>query len=291
MSENQPQVLPALAPIVCGVDDGYTEPLCTMVTSLAAAHPAGLAGLRMVVLHHRLSAASAARIEACAHRVGLAVRLCEVGDFNGPVTGWVSSAVYLRLAIDQVLGDEPVVLYLDADTLICADVRPLLSSRPSGLVAAVRDAQNPLVGEGIALPGWRELGIARGREYFNSGVMLIDTAECVRREVFDRARWLLRTKPHTTAFWDQDALNWAVQDRWERLDPRWNTFALSPLAQRPEFVHHAEAVNPLSTLIAQEETAAILHFAGPDKPWQEDYPPGLLREKYHRALHDLKGRL
>ena len=35
-------------------------------------------------------------------------------------------------------------------------------------------------------------------------------------------------------------------------------------------------------LVAEEDTAAVLHFAGPVKPWQDDYPPGPARDRYRR---------
>lgn len=277
----------ALAPIVTGVDDRYVTPLHVLLESVAVAHGQA-AGPRVVVLHAGLSSQNQAQLKAHAARVGLPFEFRAVQpparDF--PISGWVSEAVYLRLAIGEALAELPRALYLDTDTIVLRDLRLLLATQLSGglPVAAVRDPQNPVLGLGIALPGWSELGLPAEREYFNSGVMLLDLDSCRERRIFERARDFLLRHPTNIRFWDQDALNWSVDDDWQRLDRHCNTFALSPLVARGGFVHYAEAVVPLVELVAAEPMASILHFAGPDKPWRPGYPPGPVRDLYHRYL-------
>lgn len=276
----------ALAPIVCGVDDRYVGPLCALMRSFAVTHGPDLAEFRMIVLGDRLSDISAERIGAVAHRLGLSVELRPADADRGyPVDRWVSRAVYLRLAIPDAV-DEPVVLYLDADLLIVRDLRPLLNQPLQGKpLGAVQDPHSPLVGVGLGQPGWRDLGLPEGRQYFNSGVMLLDLAECQRRDVFGRAHYFLREYPQHAQLWDQDALNWSVDDHWLRLDRRWNTFVVSSLGRVGEQHHRAaEQVVPLSGLIADERTAAILHYSGPEKPWESDYPAGPFRDLYRAHL-------
>ncbi|MCG5215486.1 glycosyltransferase family 8 protein [Streptosporangium soli] len=280
-----------LPPIVCGVDDGYVLPLRVMMESLAVAHDDCLDELRLFVLHSGLDDGLARLIRADARRLGLWLELRTVlaGRIRHPVSGWVSEAVYLRLAIGEALREETAVLYLDADVLVLGDLCPLLARELGGVpVAAVRDPQNPIIGQGIALPGWRELGLPAGREYFNSGVMLLDLAQCERLRLFEQARHFLTEHPESVTFWDQDALNWAVDDDWIRLERRWNTFALSSLSKREGFVHYAEPVSPLETLLADEGNAAVLHFAGPAKPWLPGYPAGVVHDLYLGFLHAVK---
>ncbi|MBC8093063.1 MAG: glycosyltransferase family 8 protein [Pseudonocardia sp.] len=285
-----PQIAgPLLAPIVCGVDERYLHPLGALMRSLAAAHPGDRHRLRLIVLHRGLSAAAQAKIGEEGGTLGLlAVETREIPDVarrRYPVSGWVSEAVYLRLAAAEALPDEQRALYLDVDTLVLRDLRPLLTLPLDGApLAAVRDPQNPTVGMGLALPNCRRLGVPAGREYFNSGVMLLDLHACRRDGLFDRAHEFLAVYPGEVLLWDQDALNVATEDRWVRLPRRWNTFALSPLATEPEFVHYAEPVMPLAELLCDEYLAAVLHYAGPAKPWQDHYPAGPLRELYRRFL-------
>lgn len=281
------------AAIVCGVDENYAFALRTLIRSIAFAHGADTAGLRMIVLDQGLTAAARAAILAEGERAGLPVgiRRAPVVDPAYPVSHWVSKAVYARLSIPDVVDDEERVLYLDTDLMVLGDLRPLLALALDGRpLAAVRDPQNPLIGQGLAmaLPGWQDLGIAYGREYFNSGVMLIDLAEAKRHGLFETAKDFLTTNPDNVRFWDQDALNYAADDAWLRLDRRWNTFAISPLASDADFIHHAEPVISLEQLLADEHTARIIHFAGALKPWQEAYPPGPHRGAY-RAFQPTEG--
>ena len=275
-------------PIVCGIDSNYVVPLCALMASIAAAHPTDAGRPRMIVLHTALGRSAGWTVMSCGELLGLDVQLRRVPGVPGryPVTGWVSDAAYLRLALPEVVTDEPVVLYLDADILVLRDLGPLLRQPLDGApIAAVRDPQNPIIGTGIALPGCDRIRVPRGREYFNSGVMLLDLNACTELAIFERARQFLIEFPGEARLWDQDALNVAVDGCWQRLDRCWNTFAMSALAAQPDFFHHtAEPVMPLVDLLADEYTAAVLHFAGPVKPWREDFPPVPLRTLYRRFL-------
>lgn len=278
----------AYPPIVCTVDQDYVAPLCALMRSLVTSHADSFHDLRLVVLHAGLGTAGRMIVTRHADELGLNVKMRAVRTPApaGPVSGWVSEAVYLRLAIPEALAGERRVLYLDADTLVLRDLRPLLTY-PLGTaaVAAVRDPRNPKVGGGIALPGWKRLGVAEGLDYFNSGVMLVNLPACARLGVFERARQFLTQFPDEARLWDQDALNVALDDGWRRLERCWNTFALSPLLGLPGFLHtDAEPVIPLGELLADEYAAAVLHFAGPVKPWSADYPAGPLRDLYRRFL-------
>ncbi|TDE32137.1 glycosyltransferase family 8 protein [Actinomadura sp. 6K520] len=285
-AELAPEAAPAdLVPIVCCVDDRYVLPLCVLMTSLAAVpeHTA----LRVLLLHQDLSRTGQERVAFHADRLGIELEVHPVQPArSAPVSAWVSQAVYLRLEIGDTLGPRGTVLYLDVDTLVLGDLNPLrLTPLEGAPLGAVRDPQNPVIGAGIAFPGWAELGLPRGRDYFNSGVMLFDLAVCEQQGLFTAARRFLTDHGDQVRLWDQDALNFAAADQWRRLDRRWNTFALSPLATQPGYRHHdAEPYAPLAMLLADEPTAAVLHFAGPAKPWRDDYPPGRAREIYRRYL-------
>jgi lipopolysaccharide biosynthesis glycosyltransferase len=277
---------PPLPPVVCCIDDGYVRPLTVLMESLAAIPQNG--GVRLLVIYENLTASSRSLVQRHGDRLGIDVSLRQAWSAAaGPVSGWVSRAVYLRLAIGETLGPTGTVLYLDADTLIRGDLRPLMRTPLGGApLGAVRDPQNPVIGAGIALPAWASLGLPCGRDYFNSGVMLLDLPDCDRQGLFSAARQFLARHPDKVMLWDQDALNVAAADRWLRLDRKWNTFGLSALAAQPGYRHDdAEPHSPLAMLLADEPHAAILHFAGPAKPWHDDYPPGWLRTSYRKLLN------
>ncbi|MGR7000730.1 glycosyltransferase family 8 protein [Yinghuangia aomiensis] len=190
-----------------------------------------------MVVPQNLSGASMRRLKRHADRLGLDAEFRHVdAAAAGPIFGWVTGAVYLRLTLGEVLADVPRALYLDVDTLVLGDLRPLLQYDLDGaLFGAVRDAQNPVVGAGIALPGWAGLdGVQNGRDYFNSGVLLLDLDGCRRAGLFDAARDFLTKHPDEVRLWDQDALNVAAADRWRRLDRAAGTPSRCPRSPLPQ---------------------------------------------------------
>ena len=277
-----PAASPELPPIVCAVDDRYVSPLCVFMQSLSAAHRDQ--PLRVIVIHQGLSEDSRRRILFHADRLGLSVELRSAPcvDPRYPVTMWVTDATYLRLALPEVVPDAPVVLYLDVDLLVLRDLSALLTQPLDGVpVAAVRDPLNPTLATGFGIPGWQALGLPPSREYFNGGVMLINLPECRRRGVFERSNRFAREMPQHILFWDQDALNWAVADEWYRLDRCWNTLSISPLIEKfQDWKYCAEHILPFEQLLEDQDTAAILHFAGPVKPWAPEYPSGPQKDLY-----------
>jgi lipopolysaccharide biosynthesis glycosyltransferase len=276
-----------LPPIVCAIDDAFVLPLCVMATSLVSNCPEP-AGLRLIVLHQELGAHSVATIGRHAERLGLPAELRRVPPAGPgyPIFGRWTPAHFLCLKVADAIPDEPVVLLLDADVLVLDDIRRLLRHDLAGApLAAVRDPIQPTLRHArTALPGWRDLGLAAEREYFNSGVMLLDLDECRRVGVFSRADRFLVEHLDNVAYADQDPLNWAVDGRWVRLERRWNTFALSPLIRPTGYVHHAEAEIPLEVLLRDETDPAILHYATATKPWKAGYPDGRLADLYRGYL-------
>lgn len=271
-----------LPPIVCAVDDRYATPLCVFMQSLSAAH--GGQPLRLVVLHQDLGEEGQRRIRSHATRLGLRaeLRAAPPVDPRYPVTMWGSSTSYLRLSLPDLFPDERLVLYLDVDALVLRDLRPLLSRRLDGKpLAAVRDPLNPTLGSGLGMPGWQSLGLTADREYCNTGVLLVNLPECRRRGVFEEARRFAGEMSQHLLFWDQDPLNWALADDWVRLERCWNTFCLSPLIELyKDWKYCADDILPFRQLIEDEKTAAVLHFAGPVKPWAAGYPDSPERDLY-----------
>jgi lipopolysaccharide biosynthesis glycosyltransferase len=279
----------SLPPIVCAVDDRYSGQLCVLLQSIADAHgPAS--DLWIIVLHLGLDASTRERILFHADRLRLRVELRRVPDPPArlPLTGLVTAGAYLRLSMPEALAGIPRALYLDADLLVLDDLRPLLCSGLDGLpLAAVRDAVNPVLSAGPALRDWRGLGLPGSREYFNIGVMLLDVAAC--RDIFADAHRVLREGPEHILYWDQDALNIVVADAWRRLERRWNAFAMACwTALGDRWAYGGEAIVPYATLVEDERSAAILHYAGSLKPWHAVYPASSGKDRYGRLLATVK---
>jgi lipopolysaccharide biosynthesis glycosyltransferase len=269
--------------IVFAINDAYCLPLLVALRSIAVSNPALVPRLQVVVLHESLADDTRHRIRRAADRLGMRV---EIRRVDLPAIGYQlayggSRGHYLRLTMGRVLSDHGRILYLDADIIVRGDIEPLLRTDLQGRpIAAVRDATNPVYAGGIALPGWQDLGIPADREYFNSGVLVIDLNRCRQEEIFERCFAFIERHPEHLRLWDQDALNRVLEDRWVRLDRLWNTFPLSSLLQTEWMRYNSDEILPLSTLFADEPRARILHYVSPAKPWLGLMPPGWATDLY-----------
>ncbi|GJE84815.1 glycosyltransferase family 8 protein [Phanerochaete sordida] len=186
-------------------------------------------------------------------------RLQHLADPSPDVT-----MVFLRLPEDDPLGSMgatwakiamipktvlPVerVLYLDADVLVRADLRPLwetdLGGRPIGATADV--------GYPLGHPG-----VERG-PYFNAGVLLLDLAKvrALLPELVEAC-----TKRAGSPHEDQDALNDVFRGKWCPLDLKWNAQGLGTYANSE---HADRAAMDLTTMKADP---VVVHFTGPVSP-------------------------
>lgn len=188
---------------------------------------------------------------------------------SDPVLSYLSPAMYLRLLVPGALPpDVQRLLYLDCDTLCTNSLRPLFDLDMGGVpLGAVMDPFNRRLYDMGGIPGlgteYRHLD-PRAR-YFNSGVLLIDVPRWRECEVTEKALAYLLRHAHESRYPDQDALNYTVYGNWLRLSHRWND--LMSWRLEPEFG------NKLSD-------SAIIHSAGPVKPWQPAFPKGARRDLY-----------
>jgi lipopolysaccharide biosynthesis glycosyltransferase len=168
--------------------------------------------------------------------------------------GYISNGMYLRLFLPAVVpASVRRLLYLDVDTMCLGDLRPLwdvdLGGHP---LAAVVDGSTKTCD---AIPG------ANGRRdpdapYFNSGVLLIDTARWRELRVSERCFDYVWRHREQLRFPDQDALNLVIGGQWLRLGTQWNFMR----SWRAEFGHAG---------IDWAAKGRIVHFSGINKPWDD----------------------
>ena len=188
----------------------------------------------------------------------------------------VSSAVLYRLRIADLLSELDRVIYLDADTMVLASLRPLWEEDLEGKpIAAVRDIGYPSFAGIIA---WRELELEPAAQYFNSGVLVIDLDRW--RELNIGLAAVDLGARHEFRFRDQCALNVVCMNNWHRVPARWNV-------QRGHFSPDGppwaiEGYEPMTDALADP---AIMHFCNPrwNRPWlvECDHP---YRERWFEAL-------
>lgn len=159
----------------------------------------------------------------------------------------ISKIFYSRLLIPQSLPRTiPKVLYLDADVLILQNLGPLFEVDLEGfVVAAVLDDLDPQLkrGQGGGLP--------RVRDYFNSGVLIMNLDLWRSESIAEQALAYLSANQNCR-YPDQDALNVICDGRWKKLGKRWNY-------QNHYITRFAD--------MGQDERPSIVHFVTENKPW------------------------
>ncbi len=174
-------------------------------------------------------------------------------------TDHVSLETYYRLFLDLVF-DASVkrVIYLDSDLVVLGDLARLQALDLKGkTVAAAWD---------LHVRDWSQVRCldsphASRQTYFNAGVLVIDLEAWRARSVGSRAVRFLAETPHEVLYWDQDALNHALRDDWQPLDPRWNRMSCYWEQSRSASLPFPPNV------VAQLADPYIVHFASQCKPW------------------------
>jgi lipopolysaccharide biosynthesis glycosyltransferase len=165
----------------------------------------------------------------------------------------ISVTTYARLLISSILPENVTrVLYLDADLLVLDDLAPICNLDLDGAVlgAIVDDRLDKYIKMGnTSLHGGPLPSV---RAYFNAGVLLIDLAKWRSERIDERAMQYLERCPNSV-YSDQDALNFACDGLWKKVDPRWNYYQI-------------DLNGPIWDLSA-EQCPGIIHFQGGLKPW------------------------
>ena len=167
----------------------------------------------------------------------------------------LSKECYLRLIAPDILPPKlDRILYLDSDVIVLDQLRPLWETDLLGRsVAAVPDVltQRPRAG----------LGLPTDHIYVNSGVLLIDLKAWRRRGITAKLKAFIGAKGALLEYHDQDALNAVLLDDILPLDYRWNL-----QTQHIRFGRRALG-SVYGSIRAAARSPAILHYAGPNKPW------------------------
>jgi len=273
--------------LAVGADENYALPLAVVVsTALRNLDTSVL--VRLLVIDGGMTDHSRTRIERVATTAHPGVHIewhtVNLDFFRGvKVTDWGSQANYLRFAIPDLAPDASKVIYLDSDLIVRADLSRLYAEPLRGVsVLAVANYTHGDASSAFGAEGARELQLEPSTPYFNSGVLLIDVGRWARERVPDRALQIAREFGHLMRFSDQDALNVALANRWQPLDPRWNVMLWS-LGSR----FGSEATGTDDEKLRQEliDEAFIVHFGGRKKPWLAGYV-GPLGSQFRRHLYE-----
>lgn len=181
------------------------------------------------------------------------------------LTTHLPRSAYLRMWAPLILSEDyDRILYLDSDMFAEGNgFSELFDVDLKGCaIGAVLDVQqwyrpNRLVKE-------FELAGRPAQPYFNSGVLLIDTAAYRHENILTRALEIEQTHPDWVRHHDQSLLNLATEGRWTQLSPLWNW-------QWP--IKYP--------LFSDWLDIRLHHFIGGIKPWKD--PNGIAPARYYLA--------
>ena len=260
-------------PVVFAADDNYVPMVSTTIVSmLENADPAYR--YDVIVLTSDISGANRAEMQAMVSRYPHAhLRFLDVADIVEKYdlttsNAHISNETYYRFLIQELLPFYTKVLYLDSDLVVTGDVAELYHTDVTGnLLAAARDVDflgNLNMPDGKRMAYARDvLGMRDPYDYFQAGVLLLNTAEM--RSFMTMDQWLEAASDPTLIYNDQDVLNRCCEGRVTYLDNAWNVMTdcdgrigrIFSFAPAPVFDAFLEARrHPL-----------VIHYAGVDKPW------------------------
>lgn len=206
---------------------------------------------------------------------------------NAPKFKGGTLSCYYRLLIDKLLGnDVKTVLYLDCDTLVRKDIRNLFAciDLEGSVLAGAIDygvefeqgkPRNITVKSKNKRKKDLEINI---KDYFNSGVLLINLEEYRKQRISDKCFDIIRD--YTVVAHDQDLLNLLVKDK-KILPLTWNfmsfsyfhsyskeskTFSLLPSKLNKPRYSTLNFVPEIEEFISISENPSICHF-NQFKPW------------------------
>jgi lipopolysaccharide biosynthesis glycosyltransferase len=228
--------------IVLTTDEHYA-PFVPALLAQIARHGQAAEGV-IIVVSAEFPDQAADLLRRTADRVGQAVEIRVAAE--PPVPGgfaalggteYRTSFTNARLHLGETLSEIDRVLYLDIDLLVRGSLEPLLTWELTHPVAAVAEDTRQAL---------KLFGDARV-PYYNSGVMLVSLDRWRAEDIGRVGTELLLAHPEWS-HQDQDVINTLFRGRIDPLPTRFNVF-------------DGRRLPP------DEETAAIVHFVGNNKPW------------------------
>lgn len=241
---------------VCyAVDEEFAMPLAVSLRSLAdyATAPDELA---VTVVTTGLGDETVARIRRSCPELDPA--FVTVADPPPPDLRHWHPVTHLRLRVPELAIGAGPLIYLDADTVVQADLGALRDTQLDGrTLAALRDPVDPPMP-----PARRDaLGLAPDSPFLNDSVLVIDPVAWRAHDVANRVVDLASTGDRLTA---EEALNLVLAGDWVPLAPGWNVYHMlvgtAMVARRLGL----DSPVPADYLAAEPR---IVHYAGDDKPW------------------------
>ena len=248
--------------IVFACDDNYAQHAGVAITSLKEQQKSGLP-VHVHVLDGGISPVNLDKLKELKDgHLDITVHQGNIEEYTQYlVATCVSIAAYLRLSVERILPPEiNRIIYCDCDVIFLKPIDELWNTDLGGQwLAAVRDL--PHINN---KDHWKNLGLEKPEQYFNSGIILVDLNAWRSHQVSESVKNFLKSNWNKVLFWDQDGLNAVLYKNWLPLDVTWNTITCT--------VHRKKMPDP-----------HIIHYATGFKPWfYKSLDP--FREEYIKYL-------
>lgn len=211
----------------------------------------------------------------------ISVRFADVSPYASKfqhlfIRGHFRVETYYRLLMQDLFPAYAKMVYLDCDIIVKRDLYQLYSTDVTGfLLAAVRDVDTAGLyngaydGTGYSKKEYMDdvLRIKEPYLYFQAGVILFNLDEF--RATYDVEDVVLYALSDDFQLLDQDVLNFLAQGKAAFLDYRWNVVTDWKFVRIKDIISLAPPEMKRDYLASREDPW-IIHYAGPDKPW--DFP-------------------
>ena len=176
----------------------------------------------------------------------------------------LNRSTYMRLAVPRLLKEKVNrFIYLDADTLCFNNISNITHIDIDNVICAVSHDSLNINDDKHA----KRLGL-NTQYYFNAGLLYINVDNWIKHDIENKANTILFEKGNKLPYFDQDALNIAMDGNVRFIDNKWNyLFTWLSDEQKESFFFHKETL------------PNIMHFTGGRKPWYKEHT-GLAQQLY-----------
>ena len=169
-------------------------------------------------------------------------------------------SIYYRFLLPQLLNEDKII-YLDCDIIVTSSLKELWDTDINNFACAAVEDQ---MSDDIIIQN--RIGLYK--DYFNSGVLLINLNYWRREQIADKLIEFIRENPEKCIYPDQDALNYILHDKVKFLEYKYNYQELFFLEKEKIALHKTKWDN----LLPNNITPTIIHYTGFIKPWHKGCP-------------------
>jgi lipopolysaccharide biosynthesis glycosyltransferase len=256
--------------LVFAIDDKYVIPFKVLWHSLMKTESVPEEAPVFILYGETLRPDSIRNIAEFLQKYGRTATFKDAGSFihnDVPLSYYqISKTTYYRLFVASILPEEITsVVYLDSDAVVLRSVRELFDLKLKNPIAAA-DHMSP----GNAFRLWGDLG----RNYFQAGVLLADIRQWRMNKQEEKFKKILAEGRARIVWWDQDILNIAFENNWQRL-PIWYNLSRKALSEIAE--------------VLAIKNGCFFHLDGPMKPWKY-YSKDFVADQWYALYFEAFGK-